>query len=216
MFSPSEENLTSSPIRQRGPPQLLFWRINSKQRRGGGSWTVCVCARTSTCEGVYLLWAGLGTAQNRCPGSNPISPQPGKSPTAAQWAAARGCGQLDPMPCHFHSFAANSFTSSFVHFWSVRFHMQWSPQSADTVSARTKHKHEKLDFGDLIQHYVTGYPVVVSPLNLKVQLLERSSRPAPRTKAQMEKKMILAAELLPNSVSVGSRLRLPQTNWDSL
>lgn len=161
------------------------------QNNGGGVGVgLCACARTrtSTCEGVYLLWAGLGTAQNRCPGSNPISPQPGKSATAAQWAAARGCGQLDPMPCHFHSFAANSFTSSFVHFWSVRFHMQWSPQSADTVSARTKHKHEKLDFGDLIQHYVTGYPVVVSPLNLKVQLLERSSRPAPRTKAQMEKK----------------------------
>lgn len=66
-------------------------------------------------------------------------------------------------------------------------------QTKDTVS-------KKREFSGLIQHYATGYPAVVSPFNLEVQLVERSQTSALSTNAQTdavaaELEMNLAAEL---------------------
>lgn len=86
-------------IQHSASPQLLFLGLTHNNRGEGSRWMegvcvyVCVCWCVYVWEGVYLLWAGLGTAQNRCPGSNPISPQPSKSSVAASGHSAVSCSE---------------------------------------------------------------------------------------------------------------------------
>lgn len=91
-------------IQQSASPQLLFLGLTHNNR---GGW--------ESGGGRELLWAGLGTAQNRCPGSNPISPQTSKSSEVVSGRSAVSCSECsllltvnlasrsspDPLPCCF-------------------------------------------------------------------------------------------------------------------
>lgn len=85
---------------QSASPQLLSSGLTRNNRGGGSQGTGGSTGGEGGREGGGVLWAGLGTAQNHCPGSNPISPQTSKSSeeVSGRSAARSSEGSLSASP----------------------------------------------------------------------------------------------------------------------